>query len=105
MYKIKDSVDLKKLEKFGYLEGEYMLYCSYGAYGKIYNKQLDNILEGNIKDTIYIIEINKKTKNIKLYTTTVELPRSFCYDYEDIVKPYIRDLIEADLVEEVKDYE
>lgn len=105
MYKIKDNVDLKELEKFGYLEGRYMLYCSYGAYGKIYNKQLDNILESNIEDTIYIIEINKKTKNIKLYTTTVELPRSFCYDHEDIVRPYIKELIEADLVEEVKDYE
>lgn len=62
MYKIKDSVNLKELEKFGYLEGRYMLYCSYGAYGKIYNEQLDNILEGNIKDTIYIIEINKKQR-------------------------------------------
>lgn len=105
MYKIKDNVDLKELEKFGYLEGRYMLYYSYSAYGKIYNEQLDDILESNIKDTIYIIEINKKTKNIKLYTTTVELPRNFCYDHEDIVKPYIKELIEADLVEEVIDYE
>lgn len=105
MYKIKDNVDLKELEKFGYLEGRYMLYCSYSTYGKIYNEQLDDILKVDIENAIYVVEIDKKTNNIELKVTTVKSPISSCYRHEDIIRPYIRDLIEADLVEELKDCE
>ena len=44
MLKIKDNVDLKELEKFGYKKGEDIMYCSYNAYGKIYEQQLDSVL-------------------------------------------------------------
>lgn len=103
MYKIKDNVDLKKLEKFGYLEGRYMLCCSYSAYGKIYDDQLDDILKVDIENAVYVVEIDKRNKKIELNITTTTSPRSFCYDHEDIVKPYIKELIEANLAEEVKE--
>lgn len=105
MLKIKDNVDLKELEKFGYLEGKYMLCCSYNAYGKIYYEQLDNILKVDIEKAVYVVEIDKHNKKIELHVTTTTSPRSFCYDHEDIVRPYIKELIEADLVEEVEDCE
>ena len=97
------KIELKELEKFGYREGKDMLCCSYSAYGKIYNEQLDNILKVDIENAVYVIEIDKKTNNIELNITTMESPRSFCYNHEDIISPYIRDLIEAGYVEKVEE--
>lgn len=103
MLKIRDDVDLKELEKFNYKEGKDMLYCSYGAYGKIYEQQLDDILKVDIKGVIYLVEIDKKKKIIQLNLTTKTAPRSFAYTQDDVVKPYIQDLTKADLVEKVED--
>ena len=103
MLKIKDNVDLKELEKFGYKKGEDMLCCSYSAYGKIYEQQLDNILKVDVKNAIFVVEIDKKEKIIQLNLTTKTAFRCFSYKRDDIVEPYIQDLIQAELVEKVED--
>ena len=103
MLKIRDDVDLKELEKFGYKKGEDMMCCSYNAYGKIYEQQLDSVLNVNGKDAIYVVEIDKKEKTITLEVTTRTAFRSFAYTQADVVKPYIQDLIQTGLVEKVED--
>ena len=103
MLKIKDNVDLKELEKFGYKKGEDIMCCSYNAYGKIYEQQLDSVLNVSAKGVIYVVEIDEKSKGIELNVTTRRDFRSFAYTRDDIVKPYIQDLIQAGLVERVED--
>lgn len=103
MLKIKDNVDLKELEKFGYKKGEDMMCCSYNAYGKIYEQQLDSVLNVSGKGAIYVVEIDKKEKTITLEVTTRTAFRCFVYTRDDVVKPYIQDLIQAGLVEKVED--
>jgi hypothetical protein len=99
MLKIKDNVDLKELEKFGYKLGQDTTYVSYGNYGKIFKlfyKQLDKYKD--IEDIVFIIEISE-SRDISLKVTTKTSPRVFKYVDKDIIKPYIQDLIQADLVE------
>ena len=36
MLRIKDNVDLKELEKYGYLQGKDTLNVPYSAYGKVF---------------------------------------------------------------------
>ena len=103
MLKIKDNVDLKELEKFGFKKGEDMMCCSYNAYGKIYEQQLDSVLNISGKGVIYVVEIDEKSKGIELNITTRQAFRSFAYTRDDIVKPYIQDLNKAGLVEKVED--
>lgn len=103
MLKIRDDVDLKELEKFGYKKGEDMMCCSYNAYGKIYEQQLDSVLNVSGKGAIYVVEIDKKEKTITLEVTTRTAFRSFAYTRDDVVKPYIQDLIQAGIVENVED--
>lgn len=57
--------ELERLKEFGYQEGKDVLCCSYSAYGKIYEQQLDKILNVNIKDAIYVVEINKHSKEVE----------------------------------------
>ena len=102
MLKIRDDVDLKELEKFGYKKGEDIMCCSYNAYGKIYEQQLDSVLNVSGKGVIYVVEIDEKSKGIELNVTTRRAFRSFAYTRDDIVKPYIQDLIQAGLVEKVE---
>ena len=101
--RIKDNVDLKELEKFGYKEGKDMLCCSYSAYGKIYEQQLDDILKININNAIYVVVIEKSDKIIQLNVTTKRAFRNFSYTRDDVVEPYVKDLIQAGLVEKVED--
>jgi hypothetical protein len=101
MYKIKDNINLEELLKYGYKQGKDMLRCSFSAYGKIYDKQLDNILKIDSKDIIFVVEIDKKSKEIELSVTTYSSPRSFNYTREGIVEPYIQDLIDNNIVERI----
>lgn len=103
MLKIRDNVDLKELEKFGYKKGEDIMYCSYNAYGKIYEQQLDSVLNVSGKGIIYVVEINEKSKGIELNLTTRRAFRCFGYMQNDVVEPYVQDLIQAGLVEKVED--
>ena len=100
MLKIKDNVDLKELEKFGYKLGQDTTYVSYGNYGKVFNKQLDKYLKisKDIEDIVFIVEISE-SRDISLNVTAKTSPRVFKYIDKDIIKPYIQDLIQAGLVE------
>ncbi len=75
MIKIKDNVDLKELEKYGYKFGEW------GLMGKCYLKELEYI------DAVYITEDGK-----------------IIFDFEDVIdmetciNKALYDLIKADLV-------
>ena len=94
MLKIRDGVDLKELEKYGYLIGEETINVSFNSYGKVF--EVENQL-------IDVVEINKKTKEIELSRTTKNGFRSIVYDDEKKLCNYIKDLIKADLVEKVDD--
>ena len=94
MLKIKDNVDLKKLKKFGYKQGQDTCNISYSAYGKIFE----------INDTLIdIVEIDKNTKKIELLRSSKNSFRSFIDCNEKQLKKYIDNLIKADLVEKVED--
>ena len=93
MLKIKDSVDLKELEKFGFKKTffpfEYMgIRCDYHK---------------SLSDSTGLFIINKKIlkKKFKRYGYRD------CFNYEwidqEIDKRYIKDLIKADMVEKVEE--
>ena len=91
MYRIKDKVDLKELEKYGYLLGENTTNVAYNHYGKFF--ELDN----NFLD---IVEIDKKTREIELIKSLKKIsPNRFVYDNDKLLINYIQDLIDAGLVE------
>ena len=104
MLKIKDDVDLKELEKFGYELGEKTRNIAFGSYGKVFREQLDNwLVIYDTSDMLFIVQINEK-KEIEL-NITVEHGglRSFSYKKYDVVEPYIKDLLNAGLVEIVEE--
>ena len=76
MLKIKDNVDLKELEKFGFKIDKYNLWYEYHA-------------KNNAKD---IIVINAESKKIGFYQ-----------NYNGKSYNTLYDLIQADLVEKVED--
>lgn len=90
MLKIKDNVDLKELEKYGYLQGQDMLNVSFNCYGKICS-DTDGLLD--------IVEINKKTREIELIQKIDNHFREFVNNDINLLKLHINDLIKADMVE------
>lgn len=92
MIKIKEDVNLKELEKFGfeYDDGEVReYYHGYPSYSKCWN----------MKDRYGVYEVNIiiETREIQIFEIPDDDVR-FCGD-----KKHIKDLIEADLVEVVND--
>lgn len=86
MLKIKDSVDLKELEKYGFENVEYR-----------YEREIDNCWFGLISIDIEDRSIIRNTEEIGYWC---------CDDIEDFNSydcKYIKDLIEAGLVEKVKE--
>lgn len=83
MLKIKDNVDLKELEKFGYKN-----------IGNVYFKTVTT------KRVIRISEFDKKITDNVLDSSTYT---GYKYEgeYKHIIKPYIQDLIQAGLVEKI----
>ena len=94
MLKIKDSVDLKELEKFGFTHADFnVLY-------------MIKYIPGNLKNPIKVINekmeyyrtlyIDKSNKNLFAYNDFLdcEIPMK---------KKWIKDLIKADLVEKVEE--
>lgn len=78
LLKIKDNVDLKELEKFGFNNK----YNNVSNYEKVIDYGITIWVENN-------------------HYIGIENSMSYFYD-NDIVKPYIQDLIQAGIVEEVK---
>lgn len=98
MLKIKDNVDLKELEKFGYKQGQDTANVSYSAYGKVFELEYSAKLNDTLID---VIEIDKKTKKIECLRSSKMSHRSFVNNDEKLLKKYINDLIKAGLVEKV----
>lgn len=98
MLKIKESIDLKELEKFGYKQGQDMCDVSYNAYGKVFEVEYSEKLSDMLID---IVEINKKDKKIELSRSSKKSCRSFTNNDEKLLKKYIKDLIKADMVDKV----
>ena len=76
MLKIKDNIDLKELEKFGFKAYDYVLFYEYHS-------------KNNYKDTIML---NMKNKRLLFYQT-----------YNGKSYDVLYDLIQAGLVEKVED--
>lgn len=88
MLKIKDNVDLKELKKYHFAEhnNEKAIICYY------------RLMPMTHRTIMILIEINKDR------TIDFQLPIGCTLDNDKIIlKDYIQDLIEADLVEEVDD--
>lgn len=100
MLKIKDNVDLKELEKYGYLQGKDTLNVSYSCYGKVFEVEYSEKISDMLID---IVEINKKTKEIKLSRSSKNSCRSFVNDDEELLKEYIYDLIKSNMVVKIDD--
>ena len=98
MLRIKDNVDLKELEKYGYLQGKDTLNVPYSAYGKVFEVDYSEELYDTIID---VVQIDKKTKQIELIRTSKKAFRGFINDNVQLLEFYINDLITAGLVEKV----
>ena len=85
MLKIKDSVDLKELEKFGYAE----CYCDYDNYLKTID-----LGKGKFWVTIKIYEKSRYIRIERIFGNYA------VHNVEKQYKKYIKDLIQANLVEE-----
>ena len=98
MLKIKDNVDLKELEKYGYLEGNKTINVAYGYYGKYWEYDYDK----KINDyPIDLIEIGED-KIIRLTETSRNSVRGFEVEDDNRIKKLIKDLINDRLVEKVE---
>lgn len=100
MLKIREDVDLKELEKFGFI----ILYDTYtGEPDKLYQKWGYPFCDSTAKPFIKFIKMKKKKKTKILYKNTkssfgmsVSYPQNRCN--EEIFLDTIYDLIKADLV-------
>ena len=101
MLKIKDNVDLKELENFGYKLGQNTINVPYWEYGKETPRK-DKVLKISVneKDLIFVIIVGKK-REVYFKVSAKNGFRNYVFDDEEVVKPYIEDLIKAELVEKV----
>lgn len=83
MLKIKESVDLKELEKFGYKQGQDTTNVSYSAYGKVFELEYSAKLNDTLVD---VIEIDKKTKEIVCSRSSKMSHRNFVNNDEKLLK-------------------
>lgn len=101
--KIKNSVDLNILMDFGYSKTKNKFNTFQDSFIKIFDKQLDDILKLNNDKFDFMTEIDLNTRIILLKAVDKAGQGAFGYDDEMVIKPYIEDLIEDDLVECIKD--
>ena len=90
MLKIKDNVDLKELEKFGF------------EYDNSNNTYIKKIIEGDINDTTYSwcsewLVVSTKNRKIKIFIDD----EYYCVYTNGDTLEELYDLIKADLVEKV----
>lgn len=84
MWKVKKNVHLKELEKFGYTD-----------YGNYYAKYVTS------RRVIHIWKYSREIIDDIIDYSTYS---GYKYEgeYKHIIKPYIRDIIDADMVEKIK---
>jgi len=94
MLKIKDNVDLKELEKFGFRVDDWNW-----AYNHAYEIPLcvKQIKQFNKRKNVHFLDVHIENRIIKL----VDVYCSFLIEKEKIPRKYIQDLIDAGLVEKV----
>ena len=102
MLKVKDNIDLKELEKFGFKQGQDMCDVSYSAYGKVFEVEYSEKISDMLID---IVEIDKKNKKIELLRSSKNSCRSYINNDEEQLEKYIDDLIKAYLVVKVDNNE
>ncbi len=96
MFKIKDSVDLKELEKIGFWKDSNFKILHRGIY--------DNYIELSDKKEYLLILRNRVIVKAKM-TCIIDFNENLVNGYyiqTNRVKKYIQDLIQAGLVEKVK---
>lgn len=98
MLKIKDHVDLKVLEKYGFVE----IHEEHNFYYKLINEYY--ICCCYLKELVYIIIDLDNNKTIKKLKVQVEPITKTCFQEQlkRCPKRYIKDLIKDGLVEKVK---
>lgn len=91
MLKIKDNVDLKELEKFGFESGLPMFVNAYFRMTR--------------EDENYFLHINIKKRTFNVYKGNAKNLLDLWQGFEEIEmkEEYIQDLIQAGLVEKVSD--
>jgi len=92
----------EQLIENGYKLGQNTTNVSYNHYGKVFDKQRDNMIKinGNIKNFIFIIDVDwKESKKIRFELTTKTALRCYSYENKEVIAPYIQDLIDKGLVE------
>ena len=98
MLKIKDNVELKELEKFGFWKDSNF---------KIYNRETQEDYIEQFKKAEYLLILNKNRVIVKAKMKTVlTLEENVIHAYDiqtNRIKKYIPDLIQAGLVEKVKE--
>lgn len=101
MLRIKDNINLRELENFGYKLGQDTVNVPYWEYGKETPRK-DKVLKISVneKDLIFVIVVGKK-REVYFKVSARNGFRNYVFDDEEVVKPYIEDLIQADLVEKV----
>ena len=97
--RLTDSVDLKEVGQYGYLQGRDTCDVSYACYGKVFEVEYSEKLEDMLID---IVEINKETRKIELSRSSKKSFRSFINNDEKLLNKYIDDLIKANLVVKVE---
>jgi len=95
MLKIKDNVDLKELEKFGFDEKTFDVICNRNLIPSKYIKLIKTVGKRKIHNLIISIEQDK--------TILVFWSYSYYIIYLKRFKKYIKDLIQADLIEKVEE--
>lgn len=104
IFMLKNNVEWKELEKLGFELGENSTCISYGSYGrKMKQQELCNIKIDDNTDVLFIPTIEKKSRKIELEITMEKGNRSFSYTDLNLVKPYIEDLIQFNLIEELEE--
>ena len=93
MWKIKDNVDLKELEKFGYK------IIPEGIYAKSI-KRIHPMQDANVTEYFIAVE---KDRTLKKYEVWSYLNKAFYQKERHLFKFYIKELIKAGLVEKVDD--
>lgn len=99
--KLKDSVDFNELIKFDYKRGEDTVGVPYGEYGKKTPRK-DNVIKIFVdeKDLRFAIIVGRD-REIYLSISAKGGFSNHIFFEKEIVKPYIEDLINANIVEEV----
>ena len=98
MYKIRDNVDLEELEKFGFWKDSNF---------KILHREASDDINEQLRKTEYLLIMSRNRVIVKAKLEAIlDFNENIIHGYKmqtNRVKKYIKDLIEAGIVEKVED--